>query len=70
MDNEDGLRTFSEWNAMGRRIHRGTQAKGFKDGEAMFIESDTYDPKLVTSWLRASAMLGLPEPGEWSDPPH
>jgi hypothetical protein len=59
--------TYSEWNAKGRRIHKGRGAKEFKDGEAIFEFEDTYIPG---AWLKVSAMLGLPEPGEWSDPPH
>ena len=61
------LMTFSECNAKGLRVHKGAKARGFRGKEALFSVSDTYRPH---DWLKTSARLGLPEPGEWSDMPH
>lgn len=42
---EMGLFTFSEWQAKGRRIHKGRKARGFLEGEALFNKGDTYQPR-------------------------
>lgn len=39
--------TYSEWQARGMRIHKGSKAVGFKDGEAIFNTKQVYDPTIV-----------------------
>jgi hypothetical protein len=70
------MKTYEEWNALGRRVHKGSKANGFKDGKPLFSESQTWDHKERGSEMRQdffnamklSAHLGIT--GQWDDPPH
>lgn len=61
------LLSYDEWNRQGRRIHKGRKARDFRDGQPLLAKEDTYDPN---GWRQVSAMLGVPDPGPWSDMPH
>ena len=39
------IRTYSEWQTRGYRIHKGQRAVGFKDGEALFEARQVYNPR-------------------------
>lgn len=36
--------TMREWNALGRRVCKGSKAVGFFGGDALFHRSQTYQP--------------------------
>jgi hypothetical protein len=55
------LLTYSEWNAKGFRVHKGSKARGFKGGQALFGVADTYKQHM-------SSCLG--DVGPWDDMPH
>jgi hypothetical protein len=63
------MKTFAQWSALGRRIHRGSKAAGFENGEPLFREDQTYNPRDQT-WVKTSSRLGLPEPGTWNEMPY
>lgn len=63
------VKTYKQWNAEGRRIHKGSKSVGrSQDGELLFTKLQTYDPDLNRTFARISAHLGIT--GPWDDPPH
>jgi len=58
-------KTYDEWQAAGRRVHKGQKAVSFKDGKPVFRITQTYQP---ANWLATSSRLGVT--GPWDDQPH
>ncbi len=40
---DDEVKTYDEWNALGRRVHKGQRATGFRDRKPLFRQDQTYD---------------------------
>jgi hypothetical protein len=59
---------YSEWNERGYRIHKGQKAHSFRDGEAVFLLSQVYDP--TDPPMSAAEEAYLIRAQEWETPPH
>ena len=62
------MKTYSEWNALGYRIHKGSKAKGFKNGEALFTIDQCYNPLEYNISPKHEEYLIHAQ--EWEEMPH
>jgi len=70
------MKTYTEWNKIGRRVHKGAKAADFKSSEPLFTEDQTWDYKAKGIQMRQdehnrqqfSSRLGIT--GMWDNPPH